>query len=185
MCVCAYGILKLCILPRVVTKYHDIRDDIFLERKLGCKKAQPDPSSLKTLRTRKREVAKASFIDKRKKMSDKRNLIAVIGDEDTTTGLLLAGVGQVTQSTQEKNFFVYQESKTSREEISDAFENFTRERSDIAILLINQHVAEKIRSQVDGFTDAFPAILEIPSKEHPYNPEKDSVLRRVRRLFGE
>lgn len=126
-----------------------------------------------------------SFIDKRKKMSDKRNLIAVIGDEDTTTGLLLAGVGQVTQSTQEKNFFVYQESKTSREEISDAFENFTRERSDIAILLINQHVAEKIRSQVDGFTDAFPAILEIPSKEHPYNPEKDSVLRRVRRLFGE
>jgi ATP synthase F subunit len=46
-------------------------------------------------------------------------------------------------------------------------------------------VAEKIRHKVDGFTEAFPAILEIPSKDHPYDPEKDSVLRRVRRLFGE
>ncbi|SCW04386.1 LAFE_0H12376g1_1 [Lachancea fermentati] len=118
-------------------------------------------------------------------MSDKRNLIAVIGDEDTTTGLLLAGVGQITPSTQEKNFFVYKEGKTTREEISKAFTNFTEDREDIAILLINQHVAEKIRSQVDGFTAAFPAVLEIPSKEHPYDPEKDSVLKRVRKLFGE
>jgi V-type H+-transporting ATPase subunit F len=46
-------------------------------------------------------------------------------------------------------------------------------------------VAEKIRFKVDSFTDAFPAVLEIPSKDHPYDPEKDSVLRRVRRLFGE
>ena len=38
---------------------------------------------------------------------------------------------------------------------------------------------------MDSHTDAFPAILEIPSKDHPYDPEKDSVLRRVRRLFGE
>ena len=46
-------------------------------------------------------------------------------------------------------------------------------------------VAEMIRDQVDKFQDAFPAVLEIPSKDHPYDPEKDSVLRRVRRLFGE
>lgn len=126
-----------------------------------------------------------STVSKCNKMSDKRNLIAVIGDEDTTTGLLLAGVGQITPSTQEKNFFVYKEGKTTREEISKAFTNFTEDREDIAILLINQHVAEKIRSQVDGFTAAFPAVLEIPSKEHPYDPEKDSVLKRVRKLFGE
>ena len=46
-------------------------------------------------------------------------------------------------------------------------------------------VAERIRHRVDTYTAAFPAVLEIPSKEHPYDPEKDSVLRRVRRLFGE
>ncbi|SCV02574.1 LAME_0H02916g1_1 [Lachancea meyersii CBS 8951] len=118
-------------------------------------------------------------------MSEKRSLIAVIGDEDTCTGMLLAGVGQISPSSQEKNFFMYQEGKTTREEVLKAFDDFTQERDDIAIVLINQHVAEKIRGQVDSFTAAFPAILEIPSKEHPYNPEKDSILKRVRRLFGE
>jgi V-type H+-transporting ATPase subunit F len=49
----------------------------------------------------------------------------------------------------------------------------------------NVQVAEMIREAVDKFQDAFPAVLEIPSKDHPYDPEKDSVLRRVRRLFGE
>lgn len=46
-------------------------------------------------------------------------------------------------------------------------------------------IAERIRHSVDTFSDPFPAILEIPSKDHPYDPEKDSVLKRVRRLFGE
>lgn len=118
-------------------------------------------------------------------MAEKRTLIAVIADEDTITGLLLAGVGQVTPETQEKNFYVYQEGKTTKEEILKAFECFTEERDDIAILLINQHITEQIRAHVDGYTKAFPAVLEIPSKDHPYDPEKDSVLKRVRRLFGE
>jgi V-type H+-transporting ATPase subunit F len=77
------------------------------------------------------------------------------------------------------------------------------ERQDIAILLINQHVrgffpsmipgllpcvpqvAEKIRPMVDRYQNAFPALLEIPSKDHPYDPSKDSVLKRVQKLFGE
>jgi len=46
-------------------------------------------------------------------------------------------------------------------------------------------IADKIRSQVDGYNEAFPAVLEIPSKDHPYDPEKDSVMKRVRKLFGE
>ncbi|GMM32443.1 H(+)-transporting V1 sector ATPase subunit F [Martiniozyma asiatica (nom. inval.)] len=116
-------------------------------------------------------------------MSDaqSRNLIAVIGDEDTITGMLLAGIGQVKDN--KKNFYPASESATN-DEIASAFQDFT-EREDIAILLINQHLADKIRFQVDGYTKAFPAVLEIPSKEYPYDPEKDSVLRRVRRLFGE
>lgn len=118
-------------------------------------------------------------------MADKRTLMAVIGDEDTTTGLLLAGVGQIDSKTGNKNFMVYEENKTTVEEISQKFTEFTEERDDIAILLINQHVANLIRMQIDSFVNPFPAILEIPSKDHPYDPEKDSVLKRVRKLFGE
>lgn len=118
-------------------------------------------------------------------MADKRTLIAVIGDEDTTTGLLLAGVGQINPDTNDKNFFIYKDDKTTTEEISNKFDEFTSERDDIAILLINQHVADVIRSKIDSYVNAFPAILEIPSKDHPYDPEKDSVLKRVRKLFGE
>lgn len=117
-------------------------------------------------------------------LTKNRTLIACIGDEDTITGMLLAGIGEVTNEPgKEKNFQVFtNESKDS--ELLDKFQEYTT-RDDIAILLINQHLADKIRFDVDGFTNAFPAILEIPSKDHPYDPEKDSVLRRVRRLFGD
>ncbi|KAK9476084.1 ATPase, V1 complex, subunit F [Lipomyces japonicus] len=112
-----------------------------------------------------------------------RNFIAVIGDEDSVTGILLAGVGHLTED-KKKNFIVV-DGKTSTEDIENAFDDFTSARKDIAVLLINQHIAEKIRYKLDTYTSAFPAVLEIPSKDHPYDPEKDSVLRRVRRLFGE
>ena len=59
---------------------------------------------------------------------------------------------------------------------------YTSERKDIAIVLINQHIAEKIRPLVDRYTQAFPALLEIPSKDHPYDPSKDSVLKRVQKV---
>jgi len=111
-----------------------------------------------------------------------RNLIAVIGDEDSITGLLLAGVGHVNEQ-QKKNFLVV-DAKTQIATIESAFQEFT-ERKDVAILLINQHVAEKIRPTVDKYHQAFPAVLEIPSKDHPYDPSKDSILKRVQKLFGE
>lgn len=31
---------------------------------------------------------------------------------------------------------------------------------------------------------AFPVVLEIPSKEHPYDPEKDTVLKRISGILG-
>ncbi|KAF6816992.1 vacuolar ATP synthase subunit f [Colletotrichum musicola] len=111
-----------------------------------------------------------------------RQFLAVIGDEDSVTGLLLAGIGHVS-SEQEKNFLVV-DSKTETAAIESAFESFTA-RKDIGIVLINQHIADRIRYRIDTYTAAFPTVLEIPSKDHPYDPEKDSVLRRVRRLFGE
>ncbi|KAE9970758.1 H(+)-transporting V1 sector ATPase subunit F [Venturia inaequalis] len=114
-----------------------------------------------------------------------RQFLAVIGDEDSVTGLLLAGVGHVTSPPDAQKNFLVVDAKTETAAIEAAFDNFTDKRKDIAILLINQHIAEKIRHRVDAYTQAFPSLLEIPSKDHPYDPEKDSVLKRVRRLFGE
>jgi len=113
-----------------------------------------------------------------------RHFLAVIGDEDSVTGLLLAGIGHVTQPPDAQKNFLVVDDKTDTATIETAFDDFTQ-RKDIAILLINQHIAERIRGRVDAFTEAFPSLLEIPSKDHPYDPEKDSVLRRVRRLFGD
>jgi hypothetical protein len=41
-----------------------------------------------------------------------------------------------------------------------------------------------IRGSVDGHDKSVPAILEIPSKEHPYDATKDSILRRARVSFS-
>lgn len=60
-----------------------------------------------------------------------------------------------------------------------------RENTRGLTLFRRKQVADRIRYRVDTYTAAFPALLEIPSKDHPYDPEKDSVLKRVRRLFGE
>ena len=41
-----------------------------------------------------------------------------------------------------------------------------------------------IRGSVDGHDKSVPAVLEIPSKEHPYDASKDSILRRARVSFS-
>lgn len=45
-------------------------------------------------------------------------------------------------------------------------------------------IANMIRFLVDSYNMPVPAILEIPSKDHPYDPTQDSVLSRVRYLFA-
>lgn len=59
-------------------------------------------------------------------------------------------------------------------------------RSDIAIILINQFVADIIRPLVIEHTESttMPTVLEIPSKEFPYDPSKDPVMRTVTHLLG-
>ncbi|KAI9888552.1 MAG: H(+)-transporting V1 sector ATPase subunit F [Vezdaea aestivalis] len=114
-----------------------------------------------------------------------REFVAVIGDEDSVTGLLLAGIGHVTAAPDSQKNFLVVDNKTDNAAIEEAFERFTTTRTDIGILLINQHIAERIRYRIDNYTAAFPSLLEIPSKDHPYDPEKDSVLKRVRQFFGE
>ncbi|KAK3027604.1 hypothetical protein RJ639_042280 [Escallonia herrerae] len=108
-------------------------------------------------------------------------LIAMIADEDTITGFLLAGVGNV--DLRRKTNYLIVDSKTTVKQIEDTFKEFTA-REDIAIVLISQYVANMIRFLVDSYNKPVPAILEIPSKDHPYDPTHDSVLSRVKYLFS-
>ncbi|TXG72361.1 hypothetical protein EZV62_000940 [Acer yangbiense] len=108
-------------------------------------------------------------------------LIAMIADEDTITGFLLAGVGNV--DLRRKTNYLIVDSKTTVKQIEDAFKEFTT-KDDIGIVLISQYVANMIRFVVDSYNKPIPAILEIPSKDHPYDPAHDSVLSRVKHLFS-
>ena len=45
-------------------------------------------------------------------------------------------------------------------------------RSDIAIILISQSIADVVRYIIDAHTAPIPTILEIPSKDAPYDPSK-------------
>ena len=88
-------------------------------------------------------------------------------------------------------------SETPLSDIEDSFKSFIN-RPDIAIILINQNVchmmshdshmtdasllqiAEMIRHLLDAYDKPIPSVLEIPSKDHPYDPSKDGILRRAK-----
>uniref|UniRef100_A0A2R8MRP9 V-type proton ATPase subunit F n=1 Tax=Callithrix jacchus TaxID=9483 RepID=A0A2R8MRP9_CALJA len=140
-------------------------------------------------------------------MAGRGKLIAVIGDEDTVTGFLLGGIGELNKN-RHPNFLVV-EKDTTINEIEDTFrslgsllgsvveakpnehdppldETDSRQflhRDDIGIILINQYIAEMVRHALDAHQHSIPAVLEIPSKEHPYDAAKDSILRRARGMF--
>lgn len=40
-------------------------------------------------------------------------------------------------------------------------------------------VADMVRHVIDNYSKLTPAILEIPSKEHAYDPSKDYILKRA------
>ncbi|CAE8620374.1 unnamed protein product [Polarella glacialis] len=105
--------------------------------------------------------------------------VGLIGDEDTVTGMVLAGIGHVDGQGR-KNFMIV-DSKVHRKDIEDKFLELT-ERKDIAMILITQGCAEEIRMSVDAYAKSgkvVPTVMEIPSKEQPYDPRKDSVMQRV------
>jgi len=108
-------------------------------------------------------------------------LMAVIGDEDTCVGFLLGGIGELNKS-RKPNFLVV-DKNTPLSDIEDTFKKFLN-RDDIDIILINQVIAEQIRHAIDSHNRALPAVLEIPSKDSPYDPTKDSILRRAKGMFN-
>lgn len=123
-------------------------------------------------------------MSKNKKFSRTENnmLLAIIGDEETVTGFLLAGIGERNENS--TNFLIVN-STTEKAQIEDFFKLLIV-RKDIGIILISQHVAEIIRETLDAYDEIIPTVLEIPSKNHPYSIEKDSVMQRaLRQLYGQ
>ena len=91
-------------------------------------------------------------------------LIAIIGDEDTVTGFVLAGVGHRTAES--SNFLVVKEG-TPLPQIEKAFLEFTN-RDDVGIVLVNQHVAAQIRHLLDDYSKIFIVHCDnVGSKQFP------------------
>jgi V-type H+-transporting ATPase subunit F len=108
-------------------------------------------------------------------------LIAIMGDEVTVTGFLLAGIGQRTEDS--KNFFIINPNQ-EKIEIEDIFHDLLK-RKDIGIILICQNIADIIRESIQKYHGVIPTILEIPSKNTPYLVEKDTIIARAsKQIFG-
>ena len=67
--------------------------------------------------------------------------------------------------------------------MEEHFADFTT-RDDIGIILINQHVANSIRHKLKDYNQTVPTVLEIPSKDVPYDPEQDYIMQRVNMFIG-
>jgi V-type H+-transporting ATPase subunit F len=93
---------------------------------------------------------------------------------------LLAGVGHRTADG--ANFLVVKQD-TKLLQVEEAFQNFST-RDDVGIILINQHVANNIRHVLKDYHATIPTVLEIPSKEHPYDAEQDYIMQRVNMFLG-
>ena len=109
-------------------------------------------------------------------------LIGIIGDEETVTGFLLAGVGERSENSTN---FLKVNTSTTNEQIEEFFHSLIT-RKDIGIVLISQDVADRIRETLDTYNEIIPTVLEIPSKQHPYSIEKDSIMQKaLRQLYGQ
>merc|ERR1712176_909827 len=116
---------------------------------------------------------------KRKFLTQSEMKIGLIADEDTVTGMVLACIGHV-DGQGKKNFLIV-DSKTHAKDMEAKFTDLTQ-RKDIAMIFITQGCANDIRNVVDAYSNSgqvIPTVLEIPSKEQPYDPRKDAVMQRV------
>ena len=78
-----------------------------------------------------------------------------------------------------KLLFQVVDKETETKDIEASLKTFLA-RSDVGIVMITQCHAEKVRHLIDAHVEPIPTILEIPSKDNPYDAEKDSVLKRAR-----
>lgn len=74
------------------------------------------------------------------------------------------------------------EKETGDALIESALRGFL-DRDDIGIVLISQNVAERVRNTIVEHIKAIPTILEIPSKDTPYEADKDTVVMRAAQIL--
>jgi len=98
----------------------------------------------------------------------KGRLIAIMGDEDTCVGFLLGGIGELNKARQ-PNFMVV-DKNTSVHEIEDCFRTFVS-RSDIAIVMINQHVADQV--DLSTFPEYLGKVLNFPDSLRGRQPHQE------------
>ena len=120
--------------------------------------------------------------NKRFVRNENNMLLGIIGDEETVTGFLLSVIGERSESSTN---FLKVNSTTTNDQIEEFFHSLIT-RKDIGIVLISQDVADRIRDTLDAYNEIIPTVLEIPSKQHPYSIEKDSVMQKaLRQLYGQ
>lgn len=119
--------------------------------------------------------------DKKHVKASNNLLMSIIGDEETVTGFLLAGIGEKGENS--KNYFIV--TKEEKFQIEEMFMSLVS-RTDIGIVLICQHIADQIRETLDKYEEIVPTVLEIPSKFFPYEMSKDSLMQRALvQLYGQ
>ena len=103
-------------------------------------------------------------------------LVAAIADATTITGLLLTGMGERNLKGK-SNFYIVDKESTDAK-IEEELRGMLA-REEIGIILISQNVAERVRNIIVEHEAVMPTILEIPSKDTPYEPEKDTIVVRA------
>lgn len=95
---------------------------------------------------------------------DRRTRIGIIGDEETLTGFLMAGI----ENVQDEPNLIQVSLTTSEEDLKKSFRMLTSRR-DLAIILVCDFIAERLKEDIDAYTDTVPAILVIASKTNMSN----------------
>ncbi|KAJ3424545.1 v-type proton atpase subunit f [Anaeramoeba flamelloides] len=105
---------------------------------------------------------------------------AIIGDRDTVTGFLLTGMGNSVLKSN-SNFLVVDQ-KTSQEEVEQTFHRLTNDEN-IAIIIINQTIANTIRHLIDSYEKTIPTVIEIPSKNKKFDFSTDYIMGKLQKML--
>ena len=114
-------------------------------------------------------------------------LVAIIADESTVTGFLLTGIGERGGKEGQRNYMVCNKDTTDQQ-LEEGFNKMVV-RTDIGVILISQSLAERVRNMIvehqNDEEKLLPTVLEIPAKDAPYDPTKDTMLvAAAQKLFG-
>jgi len=107
--------------------------------------------------------------------------IALLADEDTISGFLLAGAGESKPGVGDTFLVVNNSTKTHT--VEDQFNKMTN-RNDIAMIVMTQTVANMIRPALNVYDRIIPTVVEIPTKTEPWDPNTDAIINRVRVFLG-